>query len=114
MTDIKATNFNVEDEVTLSDYPSVNIQGLPYGKIKLSHPILIVWIIRDTQLEQGHGGYRPQYHEVKIKIHVNISSMPFILDIKNPDGHCTFKLKIILCQSIVFINRDCTVNVHHQ
>ena len=54
MTDIKTTNFNVEDEVTISDYLSVNIQGFPYGKIKLSHPIFIVWIISDTQPTQSN------------------------------------------------------------
>ena len=41
VTDLKAANFNVENEITLNNYLSVNIQALPYSNIKLSQPLLV-------------------------------------------------------------------------
>ena len=41
ITDLKDANFNVENDSTLDNYLSVNIQALLYGNIKLSKPLLV-------------------------------------------------------------------------
>ena len=52
ITDLKDANFNVENDSTLDNYLSVNIQALLYGNIKLSKPLLVYYIVRDIQPPQ--------------------------------------------------------------